>query len=97
VAARTRIHGTKWPSNNPKKLAVDFLSSDAALRLSAGELTVPAELVGGPPQERRSPDAADAADGGGVEEGGDSIVITSKDVTDNTLEGTHLFSVGVGW
>ncbi len=54
VATRTRLHGLKWPSTNPKLLAVDFLAPQDALGLSEGQLVVGEELMlptGGPPEE----------------------------------------------
>lgn len=52
VATRGRLHGTKWPSTNPKLLAVDFLSAEEALKLTEGELVVGKELLqAGEPKE----------------------------------------------
>ena len=45
VATRTRLHGTKWPSTNPKLLAVDFLSAEGAQKLSEGGLVLDEEQV----------------------------------------------------
>ena len=45
LSTRARLHGTKWPSTNPKLLAVDFLSAEEALRLSDGELQLEEERV----------------------------------------------------
>ena len=93
VAARTRIHGTKWPSNNPKKLSVDFLSSDDALRLSAGELTVPAELVGVSPRDEQSADAAGVGVAKEAVDGTKGKMTAPKDVTDKIVGGLLYFFV----
>lgn len=45
LSTRARLHGTKWPSTNPKLLDVDFLSAEEALRLSDGELQLEEERV----------------------------------------------------
>ena len=40
AATRRRLHGLKWPSTNPKLLAVDFLSPDQVQKISDGDLVV---------------------------------------------------------
>ena len=50
VATRNRLHGTKWPSTNPKRLVLDYLTAPDALRLTNGELVVPEEFVSVPRQ-----------------------------------------------
>ena len=47
VASRNRLHGTKWPSTNPKMLDVDFLTAEGAQQLSDGELVLSEEQVSG--------------------------------------------------
>jgi hypothetical protein len=37
---RSRLHGLKWPSTNPQRLRVDFLSSKEVVGVSEGELIV---------------------------------------------------------
>lgn len=43
MATRTRIHGIKWPSMNPRNLVADFLSTADAGHISEGELIVKEE------------------------------------------------------
>ena len=40
LATRHRLHGLKWPSTNPKLLAVDFLSLEQVQKISDGDLVV---------------------------------------------------------
>ena len=40
MSTRHRLHGLKWPSTNPKLLAVDFLSLEQVQKISDGELVV---------------------------------------------------------
>jgi len=38
VATRTRIHGIKWPSTNPKLLCVEYLTPGDVERITEGEM-----------------------------------------------------------
>lgn len=69
VATRNRLHGTKWPSTNPKLLDVDFLSAEEAQKLSEGGLVLEEELV--------QPD-------GGPKEVGVAMEETKEEVKDGT-------------
>ena len=40
MATRQRLHGIKWPSTNPKRLNVDFLTADRVAVITEGQLVV---------------------------------------------------------
>ena len=62
VSTRRRLHGLKWPSTNPKLLAVDFLSPDQVLKFSEGDLVV---MEAPPEAEAKEEEEAEVRDGEG--------------------------------
>lgn len=74
VATRRRLHGTKWPSTNPKHLDVDFLSAEGAQKLSEGGLVLDEELV-----QPEGSAGEGAKEEGTVETGGQTERVSPKE------------------
>ena len=89
VSTRRRLHGLKWPSTNPKLLAVDFLSPDQVQKISEGDLVV---MEAPPEAEAKEEKEAGVRDGEGEKEeevvsvGGEGVKRKAEEEEEEKME-----------